>query len=157
MEVCETSLLSMEGDRHIDLSALYFWIQLTDRPSLARADLGTARGWGHDPARSLLGALTAVRRAEEPRVYYNVLRPRNGRESPSYPSYDAWVASCRQAYVIFCCTVKLVRDFLAFSLGRRRFGGSAVFFNDRCRAISRFLENRFQPASTGARRYVVSK
>jgi len=40
---------STESNMYVDLSALHFWIQLTDRPSLARADLDTARGWGRDP------------------------------------------------------------------------------------------------------------
>ena len=38
METYETSLLSTESDLYIDLSALYFWIQLTDRLARVRAD-----------------------------------------------------------------------------------------------------------------------
>ena len=46
-------------------------------------------------------------------------------------------------YVNFCCTIKFnFTVCMIFGLGpwRRRLGGSVVFFNDRCRAIGRFVE-----------------
>jgi len=46
------------------LSALYFWIQLTERLARARADLDTARDWDHD-----LITRCGTTCGEEPRVY----------------------------------------------------------------------------------------